>query len=253
MKNVKIHIPVARYGYVEAEGTLKELLNLHNEIADEPLAMNNGAYTKIKSITGETILYNDAIHQYKDEEGNQLVGGSTFASEFKKPFPRKKILAAMVKKHKCKESDISAQWDMSGEIARNYGTAMHAALEYHFTYRDNLWYNPPKHPRLKQMISTLKIAKTKNKVISEALVSNIRRRMCGQIDLMELTGNKKCVIHDWKFSGDISKDLYSYEIQINYYRKILEFAGWEVEGMHIWNHNGKWTEYETDIINIANL
>ncbi len=253
MKNLKIHVPISQYGFLEAEGELDELIRLHDDYSENPMAKNNGAWVKMKSLNKETILFNERDHIYKDEEGNKLISGSTFAKDFVKPFPKDLIAEKMAKKHKVKKENVIAQWEMSGEFARDFGTALHLSIEYHFIHRGNPFYKLPNHAFIKKVVEELPVASTDNFCIPEALLTNIKRKMAGLIDLVEVTGKKKCIIHDWKFSGGIQKSLEGYKIQINYYRKILEFAGWEVEGMIIWNYNGKWTKYEVEEIDLTKL
>lgn len=249
-----IRIPISRYGYLESKGTdVKELMKVYEEYGDQPLTKRNGSYLKIKSMTGEHIMYNDVAHKYKTLDGEELIGGSTFAKEFKKEFPRDKIAGNIAKKHGVDKEDIIKQWEMSGKVARDFGTAVHQALEYHFLFRENPYYKLPKHPVLTHIITQLPVSATDNRVIPEALVSNTARHMAGQVDLVEITGKKKCIMHDWKNSGDIKKDMDSYSIQINYYAKILEFAGWTVEERIIWNYDGKWHKYVIEKMDLTNL
>jgi hypothetical protein len=52
----------------------------------------------IDTFTGETIVYDDTTHTYYDLKGNRLVGASSYAKKFAKPFPKNHIIQSLTKK-----------------------------------------------------------------------------------------------------------------------------------------------------------
>lgn len=253
-----MRVPIGQYAYLELEGTTKDLSemeNMYDTYADRPLAKNNGSYVKVKTFTGENILYNDLAHRYTDEDHNPLVGGSTYAKDFVAPFNKDFVLSAFAKKNDVSEEVVSKMWETSGDVSKDFGTAMHLALERHFTYRDVSGYKMPNHPIVKNMLETLSIKDIKGKCIAEAVVSQVRRLMVGTVDLIVVTNAKKkeCEIYDYKFSYNIKKDLKKYQIQINYYARILEFAGWTVNKRVLLGYTDKWQEIECEKIDLTKL
>ncbi len=256
IKNMKIHIPVSKFGFIEADGELQELLELHDRVANKPLEKNNGAFEKIKTFTEELVLYNDVTHVYNDMDGNPLISGSKFASKFGKPFPKAQIVPKMAAKHDTTPEYIEKMWADNSDMACTFGTAVHKGLENYFTYRGNGAYKKPKHPVLKNIIDTFPHTNLKEDCVPEAMVSCVKRKMVGQIDnLIWIDKKKKIVdIWDYKTAGALNKDdLYKYSIQINYYRATLEFMGYTVRKMLLQNWNGKWTEYKIKRMDLTKL
>lgn len=242
--NQKIHIPISKFGFIEATGELQELLDLYDRVADTPLSKNSGAFKRMKTFTGEVILYNDAKHIYLDLNDDELISGSKFAAKFGKPFPKEQIIPSVAEKSGVTEEYIQQMWDDNSEMACTFGTAIHKALENYFIYRHVEAYKLPRHPVLKEIIETFPGKGLKEKCVPEAMASCVKRKMVGQLDNLILKKDKHVDIWDYKTAGKlIQDDLYKYSIQINYYRAIMEFMGYKVDNMILYNWNGEWTEY----------
>ena len=75
---LKFHVPTQQYGFLEIEGTeknLKEMEALYNEYAESPLSFKKGVYKKVSTYTGEEVLYNEETHSYTDLDGNKATHG----------------------------------------------------------------------------------------------------------------------------------------------------------------------------------
>jgi hypothetical protein len=108
-------IPVVAYGNIiptiEIEGddyteiekdALSKLSSLWLRYSETPLKEKNyeaNGFERITTFTGETILYNSQEHIYMSLEGTRLLGGSTYAKKFEKPFDKASILPKYAKKH----------------------------------------------------------------------------------------------------------------------------------------------------------
>ncbi len=120
----------------------------------------------------------------------------------------------------------------------------------------------PKHPVLqKAVLGFEKIDKVKGEDLSEVFITDVKNGMCGIIDRLTITGEKKCVIKDFKinieseikdrkhkplppYDGLDQNKLSKYNLQLSYYAQILENMGWEVEGLEAFVYDGKWKRYQ---------
>lgn len=108
-------IPVVAYGNIiptiEVEGenyeklekdALSKLSSLWLRYSETPLKEKNqesDGYRKVETFTGETVLYNSQEHIYLSLDGTRLLGGSTYAKRFERPFNKSAILPKYAKKH----------------------------------------------------------------------------------------------------------------------------------------------------------
>ena len=254
MKKYKIHIPTSQYGFLECKGDrLDELLDLHNSIADKPLARNNGAYIKIKTFTKETILYNDATHIYTDEDGNKLVSGSNFAKDFGKVFPKDMILPKVAKKAGVSDDVIDSMWSDSGEAAAGFGTAIHKMLENYAKYRGVSAYKLPNHKVMQDILTSCPIYEEKRELLPEVMLSNIERKMCGMIDILAKNKDGSYDVLDYKIVYNIQKDIDKYTAQLSYYAHILKFAGHKVNKLYLIVYDGKWEKIEVKIMTLKEM
>ena len=127
----KAHIPVQSYGYIEVESDdIEEITREYNRYTETPVSFGgNEGFTEVKSFTGETILWNETLHEYRDLDGNKLMGGSTYAEQFKKPFDKVAIASVCEKAWGIKSADILDIWAMNAKASTDYGDAIHGALE----------------------------------------------------------------------------------------------------------------------------
>ncbi len=205
----------------------------------------------INTFTGETIIYDDSIHAYSSLDGQKLLGASAYAKRFSKPFPKESIINKLSKSWDMPAEEIEHLWSLNGEISNSYGTAIHTAMELWFRYNKkgqhiaglkDLEHNYalPKNVYLRDIV--LDFVATFGEIVAtpEATLSCVAKGMAGRADAIVHTGEKTCRVGDWKTNNEMSPDkLVGYQHQLSYYADMLKSAGWTVEGLDIYYHDGK--------------
>lgn len=279
-------IPTVQYGNIQPTFEGDDLAALEAQIqdvwaryADKPLNVKGEApvalersIEKIKTFTNEDILYDAAAHIYTDLDGNELLGGSTYAKQFEKPFNKAMMLPICEKAWGVKADDIAEIWEMNSEISTSYGTALHKALELYAEHSQNGRkiidskiskgkekegapnYVLPNHPYLAQVVKDFYSLPLKTgKVHSEVWLSCVRDKIAGQADRILQTGENTYRVQDFKTGKDIDKDkLKVYQHQLSFYAYMLKQAGFGVEPeLDIFHHDGKeWKTITAPVLEI---
>ena len=223
---------------------------------------------------GVEINFYPESHKYFYGE-KQLVSASSFVSRYTPPFDAAGIAARL--KWGVDSNDIIDLWQSNGKVTRDFGTAIHQTLEHYDNFKqigDQITkargldenYSLPKHPFLREVITSfLDICKDDGKVHCEVPVSNTERGLCGTIDRLVITGERTCRIADYKINvgAEESKDklyppfshlpsnkLSKYQLQLSFYAQLMIWAGWKVEGIDVYVHDGKWNYYAMDVLDI---
>lgn len=253
----KFHIPTQQYGFLEIEGDsqtdILEAETLYNRYAETKLKFKKGEFIEELSLTGEKILYNELTHQYTDLQGNPLLSGSAYKKSLEAPFDVEKMSAMIGEKNGISPQTIADMWSMNGKISTTFGSALHYAMEQWYTHRENgcgeKEYHIAKHPFLREAVTTFPYLK--EKAIPEALVSDVKNRRVGRIDLIVLDGEKKGRIIDYKSDADIKKNLKGHYNQLSFYAHILIAHGWSIPKLEVWNYAGKgWEKFESEVLEI---
>ncbi len=234
---------------------------------------------KLKSINEKDIEVDfDAVGHNYNYLGKKLVGATTFIQRFYKKFDQQAIAKVCAKSWEVEQQTIEDMWGSNGDIASNLGTLVDNALEHYNKYYDvgekikakNGKENPamPKHPIVKNIIEEFhKLPHTEGQMIHQAFITDVEGGYCGQIDRLIITGEKKCIIQDFKVQIDSNKEdknnkalapfdilpptkLTKYALQVNFYRQILEKSGWEVEKMEAVVYEDKWVIYPLEKIEV---
>ena len=195
---------------------------------------------EVVTFTGEKLLYDDEAHRYTTLDGLPLLGGSTYAEHFGEPFDRDLWLGRTAKKLKVPVDQVAAAWDLRGDVSRTFGTALHKAMECYFKHKD-IGYGLQKHPFLKNAVWTYPDRDVPTH--SEVMVSDLSRRMVGQIDGLQVVGTRQGVLIDFKSDASVEKNLTRHSHQLSFYADILEHHGWEVPKLIIWNYTDRWEQY----------
>jgi len=218
----------------------------------------------VDTFTGETIVYNDKYHTYTTTDGVRLLGASSYAKRFTKPFPKEEIINRLTKTWDMPPKDIEQMWSINGEISCAYGEAIHKAMELWFRYhkhgqaiqeKKGLEHNYalPKNVYLRDIV--LDFVKTFGDLngVPEATLSNTQKRMAGRTDLVILTGERTCRVGDYKTNNEMDEDkLLGYQHQLSFYADILTAFGWTVEGLDIFYHDGSdWTRIELEVLPVT--
>lgn len=224
-------------------------------------------------VSGTELLYDDASHTYVDSEGASYLSGSNFAHQFGYDFNKAAILPKYATKHELKEHQIDDYWQAKAKCSTTWGTAIHQAMEtygMHKAVADKVGREIGVHPLILPMVEEW-FAKHPGNYVFEKFVADKDRKYCGRIDCIQLTGSKTAILRDVKTNGDLHKQgspknlkfpythlpntpLGQYTLQLNFYRSILEVAGWTVEGMYIdhLTHEGDWEEIKVTKVDIEN-
>lgn len=221
------------------------------EIEYEKLpVVNKGNRKLLKAFVGGSIYYDDDAHQYTNEAGEVYLSGSVYAKSFQKPFDAPMMANIMAKKVEgCKPEDIVAMWELKSKASRDFGNAIHACLQLHIQYRElaeslNKTTHSHDHPALKRAVDSFIDAHKGEKLLSEVLVVDHEAKHAGQIDLIRIidSSNKICRVQDFKTNVKTDKEYWAN--QLKFYARILEKAGWTVQGKDIYQYTDRWKEYK---------
>lgn len=214
----------------------------------------------VKDIFGNSIYYDDTVHQYTNAMGEVYLSGSKYADQFSKPFASEYIANAMAKKaglgrgHARKIEDM---WRLKADASAALGTGIHAALELYGVYKDlcdslGKETHIHDHPILNRAVATFydEHPDTAN-VEYEALVVDHNKKRAGRIDRLEFEPDGSVWITDFKTNSDIDKKIESYWLQLSFYAAIIRANGVKVNGLKIYHYNGgDWLTIEHEVIDI---
>lgn len=272
MFTLKATIPAGQYANIQPEITVeapdfktaqklafKQLKSIWNKYGEKPFPAKvkimkapTGAFTTLTTFTDEQIKYDSVAHLYTDIDGNKLVSGSEYKKRFDKPFPAEMMAKKVGDKYGVPSETILEMWKSNSLVSTTFGTALHRAMEHWFRYRDSACqekkYNLAKHPFLRGAVTSFPLAGAT--ILPELLISNVANRMAGQIDGLEITGDKAGIVHDYKSDADIQKNLSGHFIQLSFYAEILRKAGWSIPKVQVWNYTDKWEMFESDVLDI---
>lgn len=199
----------------------------------------------IVTFTGDTLLYDPVTHHYTTVEGEPLLSGSKYAEEFGIHFDRERWLRLTAKKLDTTEEFVAAAWDLRGQFARNFGTAIHQTMECYFKY-NAIGYGVPKHPFLKEMVESFPLLG--KDIRPEIMVSDLARGLVGQIDALLVTGEMSGTVLDYKSDAAVEKNLFRHFNQLSFYAHILRAAGWTIDKVVVWNYVGYWSPHESEVL-----
>lgn len=226
------------------------------------LSVVNKNLVKLTStITPGSAMFDEDRHVYTNEQGKEMIGGSTFASKYKYPFNPQMIIPKMVAKYGVPAENIQKTWDLRRDAAGHFGNALHRALELYGKFEDDGKKMEKSMlcdlPLLADIVDSYYKGRGNESALYEEFVTDGTH--CGTIDRIVITGDKACVIRDFKTAPDLDKqgspkflkppfqDLPNtpaggYTLQLNYYADIVEKAGWTVDGIIIDHWNNGWKE-----------
>lgn len=290
---VKATIPTGSYANIQPEITVEaesmgeaesfvmpQIQKMFQEFSDAPLK-SRGVTEKLKSFNEEIELDFDRVNHIFTYQGKRLESASGFTSRHTKPFDKLGISKTCEKSWEVPQGDILELWESNGEVAANFGTAVHAVLEHYFKRRalgrkilekSKKTVNPalPNHPFLQELVQGLELLDTEEGIeMQELLITNVEKGMCGLVDKLKILDMDKkiCRVQDYKITYEVEKigdklltpfdtlpanKLSKYQIQLSIYASMLQLSGWTVTGLDIFNYDGTWKKYELDILNILN-
>lgn len=209
----------------------------------------------LEAFVGGNIWYDDATHVYQNDNGDKYLSGSEYAKRFEKPFNAEMIAGMMAKKiDGVSGQDIQNVWELSAKVSRDFGTAIHGAMELYELHGGTCGlldkqYHIHSHPVIKKAVESFYASHKNEKAIPEVLVVSHQRKWAGRIDRLLIVdeANKLCRVQDYKTNADIDKSLSVYWKQLSFYAQILADSGWTVEGLDIFHWNGSWQEYTSEV------
>lgn len=219
--------------------------------------VNDTTFQQITSFTEEEVLWSEHLHICTDLKGNELLGGSTYASQFEKDFDSENIAKAYAKKNELKTEDVLAYWKSLGDLSTDYGTSIHRALEHYSKYFKLVGHERalPRQTHLREAVKEYLRVSNFDNCVAEPLITDVDRGMSGWVDNLrfEKEGLNNVVIEDYKTNTfNEPKDYYSkwppklkyYKRQLDFYGTILENHGYTVKGLVVWHwHEGKWGKH----------
>ena len=252
-KPVELKVSRANYhqeGDKELWKTVKvgDLVQLWLE-AEAP-KVDKATFKEVMSFTGEKVMWSEFLHSCLDMEDNVLLGGSSYATLVGGQTDFSAIAKTFAKSRGFKTEDVLALWDSKRDLAGDYGTAIHSALEHYGRFEPIFGHEmalPTQPHALEAVKAFLDISNFKDCIV-EPLVTDVQMGMSGWIDLLRFTGEKTVRVEDFKTidatGPKLMKKLKEYAFQLNFYGTILVNFGYTVEKIVIWHwNNGMWQPY----------
>lgn len=190
--------------------------------------------------TQNFITFKESDHSYTDKNGEKYISVSQLLSKYSEKFdPTGVILAACAKRDGISKEELKAKWDKKRDDSCEYGTSVHAELEYFLINKD---VRESPHQDIIKQFEKIKFNGTP---FSEVLVFSEQYKIAGQSDIIIYNKKENSIgTHDLKTNekmvGKVYKNLLyplnhlpdsklqKYELQISLYSYLLEQKGFEV-------------------------
>ncbi len=185
------------------------------------------------------VTFDSISHTYY-VDGKPRESVSHFIGRHKKPFPKEMIAQKTAKRDGREAEDILSEWDIKGRVSREYGTAVHTAIEGYITHKMT-----PSIDHLKNIVEAFQKIQLVDPR-SEFVTYN--DNLAGTMDIVDQYEKGKCDIYDLKTNGDLYKKgskmlppyefltdspIDTYRLQLSLYADMMEFHGWEVRDLII--------------------
>lgn len=220
--------------------------------------IDDNSFKQIVSFTGEDVLWSEYLHICTDLQGNELLGGSTYASQFTPDFDSERMATAYAKKNDYEVDDVLNYWSSLGDVSMDYGTSIHKAMEHYCRFYDMVGHDMalPRQKHLREAVEAfLRVSDFKD-CMPEPLITDVEKGMSGWIDLLRFSDTKIVSIEDYKTNTFNSEDDYNkkwpakikeYKHQFDFYGTILTNHGYKVTHTVLWHwHEGKWNKHKLE-------
>ena len=195
------------------------VINQVNQGATQPVATMKKLATLKSKLTGATVFYDSATHQYKDKDGYLYTSSSKFHDKFYPDFDKESVLNAICTKYQGVNSfDIADMWKLSSQASTGYGTAIHAALENYDKNRelgdkikgDNDNKALSKNAFLKKIVEWFQEGKDGEDISAEEFIADEKHKLASRVDRIKWIDREKRIIRiqDYKTDGDIHSKEY---------------------------------------------
>lgn len=196
------------------------------------------------------ITFDEINHKY-ELDGKELKSVSSWIDQFVPEFNAHVVAAMSARNSELSKDEIIAKWNLKSKIALSQGNWVHDSIQYYLKY-DSEFENEP--------VKAFKEHQNENKYYSEIIVHD--DECAGTIDLIEVLGDNKVKLHDFKTNADLYKKhgkligkfcdlenspINKYRLQLSKYKEMLEkMKGVEVVELNIW----WWNEGKFEIIKV---
>lgn len=233
---------------------MSHIVGISQQYAEEGKALQGGTTSsnakKVECLVGGSILYDPVAHVYTNDKGEVYLSGSAYAKQFDKPFEINAIAKKMSDKSGVPAKDIIDIWKLKGQASASFGTSIHEAMEMYGKYAEackklGKEYHISSIPVVSEIVANFFKGRESEKAIYEPMIVDHDRKWAGQIDRLVLTGDKKCIIEDFKTNADMTPaKIETYTHQLSFYKAIMESGGWTVEGIRLHHLDGSWKTIE---------
>lgn len=237
---------------------IAKIQELSTRFAEPGKALVDGSRAILTDIFGQKIYFDELSHTYTNGKGQVYLSGSQYAKRFEKEFPGDIISGKMSAASGVDQQLIQEAWQAKADVSSGFGTAIHKALENYAKYKEmavilDKQYHIHDHPIINKCVTEFYKGREKEVTLNEALVIDHERRLAGTIDRLLLVDKKKkiCRVQDFKTNATIDDKLAVYWHQLSFYASILTAKGWTVEGLDIFHYNGKWTTYQSEVLEVT--
>lgn len=235
---------------------MSHIVQLSQTYAEEGKALPGGSGAaigtskRIECLVGGSILYDTVNHIYTNDKGEVYLSGSAYAKQFTKDFNAEAIASKMEAKSGVPAQQILDIWKLSGSASASFGTAIHEAMEMYGKYAEaskalGKEYHLSNIPMVSDIVADFFKGREQEEALYEPMIADHDRKWAGQIDRLLITGNKKCIIEDYKTNVDLKPEkIETYSHQLSFYASIMQAGGWTVEGIRLHHWQGQWKTVE---------
>ena len=222
------------------------------------------------------IIFDEVLHTYT-YKGKKLKSGTAFIKKYLTPFDVVPMADRLSSTWGLPSQSIQDAWKLNQEFAVAFGNGIHKALEFEdlyssFSKKDGSRCFNIKHPGLRAIVEEFfqlyDSLGFEGVVLPEVLLSDVENGLCGTADrLLILSENDKtCRIQDYKVNHSFNvkgsekivglpegmklenTKLSKLSLQLKFYARMLEKAGWTVEGFDAFVYTDKWEYFEADTL-----
>ena len=236
-----------------------------------PQVFKLGNMKKMVPDIGEGYVYFDEEnHKYYDEQGNPMMSGSTFEDSQTPDFNPDYPARAISKSTGVKADLIKQFWSDNGSLSADLGTLIHKSIE--LAIKNKEYWNQIDENRERDVTAKNWMPELLGELVdkyedkfgldnSDAEVFVRYKGFCGFIDQLHYLDEKTVEIRDYKIIKQHKKvktedygTINKYALQQNFYRTVIEKAGYKVENMLIHKlSDGEWEEIKLEKVDLDEL
>jgi hypothetical protein len=195
------------------------------------------------------MLFDAVTHTYSDG-GTIYLSVSKFLARFKPEFPKDLLAAKVATREGRSAADVLAEWELCGEIASGYGTAVHKAVEYWIRFGRMTTV-----PQLRKAVEAFAAKHALANLHAETIVKSDQHHLAGTTDVIEKLAPQLVNIIDIKTNGELTDEpkgkflpplddlpfskLNEYRLQLSTYKHLLERKGITVQNIELDHWNGE--------------